>query len=68
MSATPHTPLWAVVVGDQKITFGPFTSRVEANRFAEFATREIDPAEVRMLCSPVTELLNWRDMTLRGEE
>ena len=41
--------------------FGPFTSRPDAERFAAFAAEEIDPAEVHVMCSPVTELLNWRD-------
>lgn len=41
--------------------FGPFAARPDAERFAAFASAEIDPAEVRVMCSPVTELLNWRD-------
>lgn len=49
------------------VPFGPFVSRVEAERFAAFLTAEVDPAEVRMLCSPVLELLNWRDHLASAE-
>lgn len=55
---------FVVVTGETGIVFGPFRSRTEAGRFAEFATTEIDPAEVRLLCSPVLELLNYRDREL----
>lgn len=54
------TPKFVVIVKESGTVFGPF-GRTEAGRFAEFLTTEVDPAEVRMLCSPVLELLNWRD-------
>ena len=50
---------YAVTLGNGTV-FGPFTTRPDAERFAAFATEEIDPAEVHVMCSPVTELLNWR--------
>ena len=58
-----------VVTLENGTVFGPFPNRVDAQGFAEFATREIDPAEVHTLCSPVAELLNWRKAMgmLRGD-
>lgn len=50
-----------VVATASGTVFGPFASRPEADRFARFITEEVDPAEVRILCSPALELLNWRD-------
>ena len=46
-----------VVTLENGTVFGPFPNRVDAQGFAEFAAREIDPAEVHALCSPVGELL-----------
>lgn len=54
-------PRLVVVATESGTVFGPFATRVEADRFAAFVTEEVDPAEVRILCSPVVELLNWRD-------
>jgi hypothetical protein len=54
-------PALVVVAKESGIVFGPFASRGEAVRFAAYLTEEVDPAEVRILCSPVLELLNWRD-------
>ena len=51
---------FVLLCNGQKAAWGPFAGRVEADRFAEFVTREIDPAEVRTLSSPVGELLAWR--------
>lgn len=51
---------FAVALKEQGVTWGPFGTREEADEFAEFVTREIDPAEVRTLSSPVGELLGWR--------
>lgn len=51
---------FAVVLKDQGTVWGPFASREEADEFAEFVTREIDPAEVHTLCSAAAELLAWR--------
>jgi hypothetical protein len=45
----------------QRVAWGPFDTRGEAEEFAAFATAEIDPAEVRTLSSPVGELLAWRE-------
>lgn len=55
---------FVVVLTGQPVTWGPFVSRAAAEEFAEFATREIDPAEVRTLSSPVGELLAWRRSAL----
>lgn len=52
---------FVVVMRDQGSVYGPFAFKTDADRFARFVTQEIDPAEVRRLCSPVLELLNWRD-------
>ena len=63
------TPRFAVVIEGEMSwpgVFGPFTDREDAERFAAFATAEIDPARVVPLLSPVAELLNWRDMTKEG--
>lgn len=49
-----------VVLKGQKVAWGPFDTHGNAEEFAEFATGEIDPAEVRTLSSPVGELLTWR--------
>jgi hypothetical protein len=54
-------PQLVVVVEGHGTVFGPFATRVEADRFARFISDEVDPAQVRALCSPVVELLNWRD-------
>ena len=65
--STVNAPPCVVVLKEQGTVFGPFATRTEAAAFAAFATREIDPAEVRMLCSPVAELLSWRDMMLKAK-
>lgn len=52
---------FVVIMREQGTVFGPFALKVDAERFAGFVTEEVDPAEVRMLCSPVLEMLNWRD-------
>jgi hypothetical protein len=62
---TETTPIdpekqFVVVLKGHLVTWGPFDSRTAAEEFAEFVTREIDPAEVRTLSSPVGELLAWR--------
>jgi hypothetical protein len=49
------------VAMDSGAIFGPFTSRTEADRFAAFVAEEVGPARVCPLCSPVLELLNFRD-------
>lgn len=54
-------PRLVVVATESGTVFGPFASRPEAERFAAFITEEVDPAVVRVLCSPTLELLNWRD-------
>lgn len=42
--------------------YGPFHDRDEAIHFAEFLSKEVDPAEVVPLFSPVDELLGyWRN-------
>lgn len=56
----PERQFFVLLCNGQKAAWGPFPGRVEADRFAEFVTREIDPAEVRTLSSPVGELLAWR--------
>jgi len=61
-------PRFAVIIDGLAVpaVFGPFSDREDADRFAAFATAEIDPARVVPLLSPVAELLNWRDMTKEG--
>lgn len=50
-----------VMPGPGNNVFGTFATQAEAQRFASFISAEVDPAEVRALCSPVLEMLNWRD-------
>lgn len=50
---------WAVVLREQGHCFGPFVSREDADHFADFLTREVDPADVRLLCSPVDEMYGF---------
>jgi hypothetical protein len=52
---------FVVTVREHGTVFGPFALRTDADRFARFITQEVDFAEVRTLCSPVLELLEWRD-------
>lgn len=49
--------LFAVRIGTY--TWGPFLEAADAAHFAQFATREIDPARVVMLHDPTAELLSW---------
>jgi hypothetical protein len=61
----PETPIdperqFVVALKGQKVTWGPFGTQGDAEDFADFATEEIDPAEVRTLSSPAGELLAWR--------
>ena len=44
----------------REYAYGPF-EQAEALRFAEFASKEIDPATVIPLRSALFELLSWRD-------
>jgi hypothetical protein len=44
---------------DQQGTYGPFATNGEAEEFAQFLSREVDPAFVEPLRSPTTELLGW---------
>lgn len=59
---------FVVVLTGQEVTWGPFGKRGDADQFAEFVTAEIDPAEVRTLCSPARELLAWRNVAKAEEE
>jgi hypothetical protein len=61
-SAIDPESQFVVVAKGHLVTWGPFGSREDAGKFAEFVTAEIDPAEVRTLSSPVGELLAWRKM------
>jgi len=69
-------PQYAVVFErpdtDCQYAWGPFSNPVEAQRFAEFVTAEIDPARITAwneatampgvrLSDPLRELLVWRD-------
>ena len=54
-------PQYVVVLREQGSVFGPFDHRPTAARFAEYLTAEVDPADVRPLCSPVADLLGWRE-------
>lgn len=50
-AATPAT--------SPEYVYGPFDNRDQAEQFAEFLTREVDPAAVHQLRDPTTELLNF---------
>lgn len=54
------TDLHVVVLRDQGTVYGPFTDETEAAEFADYLTEEVDPAQVRPLCSPTGDLLAWR--------
>jgi hypothetical protein len=60
--------MWIVRLIDQRMPYGPFDDRASADRFREFLTAEVDPAEIEQLHDPVTELLNWRDATQENRE
>lgn len=53
--------MWVVLLGPAERVWGPFDDEEQAWEFARFASEEIDPAYVRPLISPVTEVLAWRD-------
>ena len=67
-SAATPTAQRVVVLREQGTVFGPFGDHGEAARFAAYLTEEVDPAEVRLLCSPALDLLNWRDMVAQTKE
>lgn len=60
----PPEVRFIVVLSDLRWAWGPFATRSGAGEFADFVTREIDPAEVRALSSPVGELIAWRKKML----
>lgn len=51
---------WAVLVntGTDFVVYGPLEAN-EAEAFAEFMSRTVDPATIRRLCSPTAEMLAW---------
>lgn len=44
---------------DDMYCYGPFDDQREAQRFADFLTKEVDPAIPRPLKSPSVELMSW---------
>lgn len=60
-------PVLIVICAHGPTPYGPFNTREQAEEFAAFLAAEVDPAYVTVLRSPVTELLGWREMKLRGE-
>lgn len=58
------TQLCVVVLLEQGYVYGPLSEQ-EALGFAAYLTREVDPAEVRPLQSPVADLLTWREQVAR---
>lgn len=56
--------MWIVrlpVGRDQHCIYGPIADRGEAERFAAYLSAEVDPAFVEPLCSPLGDLLTWRE-------
>jgi hypothetical protein len=51
---------YVVVLREQGTVYGPFENDGQAEHFADYLTDEVDPADVRALCSPVADLLGWR--------
>lgn len=49
----------ATPAGSPEYVYGPFDNRDLAEQFAEFLTREVDPATVHELRDPTKELLNF---------
>ena len=62
---------WVVVLGShdryRSVACWVFDDQATAERFAEYVTREIDPAEVHMALDPVAELLTWRENQLGSD-
>ena len=54
------TDQWCVLLntGTDLVVYGPMDAR-EAEEFAAFMTRAVDPARPRPLRSPVREMLGW---------
>jgi hypothetical protein len=55
---------WAVVLRtgdqpDQQYLYGPIDDEAHAERFAEYLTKEVDPAHVERMHSPLAEMLRW---------
>lgn len=51
---------WIVQHRDElSVSWGPFETREDADRFARFAQAEIDPVVVRRLRDPLGEVLNY---------
>lgn len=52
--------LWVVLVphGKEVVVYGPMEA-VEAQPFARFMSKEVEPCEIRKLCSPLREMLAW---------
>jgi hypothetical protein len=46
---------------DQLHCYGPFDDEMVAQRFAEYLTKEVDPAIRCPLRDPTLELMNWID-------
>jgi len=52
---------YVVVLREQGTAYGPFSHHSTAVQFAAYLTAEVDPADVCGLCSPVEDLLTWRE-------
>jgi hypothetical protein len=60
------TVTWMVILKsgermDDMYCYGPFDDETSAQRFADFLTKEVDPAVPCLLRSPSLELMNWAD-------
>jgi hypothetical protein len=51
---------FVVVLAEQGTVYGPF-DHPTALLFMNYLSAEVDPADVRKLCSPVLDLLGWRE-------
>lgn len=66
------TQAWVVVMrtgdrDDDAYVYGPLSDADVARRFADFMTTEVDPARVYRVESPVPELLQFWNRTMKGE-
>jgi len=50
-----------VLLGENLTVYGPIPDPRTAQRFAQYLTDEVGPAQAYPLTNPTAELLNWRD-------
>ncbi len=56
--------VWVVILrsgnrDDDTYVYGPLAGQEQAEQFAEFLTREVDPAKAYRVESPIGQVLSW---------